>query len=95
MTHNIIAYFHKYDWLCSHLYNNFGIEKRWPSDKANHTCENMLYINYYMSLSSSKTSLIGDFLALVGLLFIGPALFLHPGFFVYHITTFCKQITAL
>ena len=46
MTHNIIAYiyFHKYDWLC-HLATFFvpiNYYKRWPSDKANHTCENML-----------------------------------------------------
>ena len=40
MTHNIIAYFHKYDWLC-HLATFFctykQYYKRWPSDKANHT----------------------------------------------------------
>ena len=46
---DIQAYFHKYDWLC-HLtiflnYNNFGTKKgAWPSDKTNHTCENMLYV---------------------------------------------------
>ena len=42
MTHNITAYFHKYYWLC-HLATFFRIYKllfkRWPSDKANHTCE--------------------------------------------------------
>ena len=34
-TQQFIAYFHKYDWLC-HLATFI------PSDKANHTCENML-----------------------------------------------------
>ena len=45
MTHNVIACFHKYDWLC-HLATFFRPinynYKRWPSDKANHTCENMV-----------------------------------------------------
>ena len=41
---NDTQYYHKYDWLCPlatffHAYNYY---KRWPSDKANHTCENML-----------------------------------------------------
>ena len=40
---NFIACFQKYDWLC-HLAAFFVPTSlyRWPSDKANHTCENML-----------------------------------------------------
>ena len=39
----MIAYFHKYDWFC-HLatFIIILVQKRWPSDKANRTCENML-----------------------------------------------------
>ena len=32
-----------YDWLChlvTFIANSFGT-KKWPSNKANHTCENM------------------------------------------------------
>ena len=38
-----VTYFHKYDGLC-HLTTFFvpKLLKRWPSDKANHACENML-----------------------------------------------------
>ena len=36
--------FYKYDWLCTWppFIIVYRYEKRWPSDKANHTCENML-----------------------------------------------------
>ena len=38
-----IVYFHNYDWLC-HLATFIILmaQKRWPSDKANHSCENTL-----------------------------------------------------
>ena len=29
-------------WPPLDIYNNFGT-KKWPSDKASHTCDNMLY----------------------------------------------------
>ena len=39
---NLLNYFHNYDWLCrlaTFLYHHY---QRWPSDKANHSYENML-----------------------------------------------------
>ena len=43
------GYFHNYDWLChlaAFLFMNTqpGCTKRRPSDKANHSCENNLYM---------------------------------------------------
>ena len=39
----ILACFHNYDWFC-HLatFIIMLLQKRWPSDKTNHSCENML-----------------------------------------------------
>ena len=85
----LVAYFHKYDWLC-HLVTFIIIlvQKRCPSDKANHTCENMLLT--IACHSSSLRSLIGDFLASadikdfgIGLLFIGLAPF-SPRVFLFN-----------
>ena len=51
-------------WLAlslGHLYNNDGT-KRWPSDKANHSCENTLSI---IVIQAAKRILVNNFLASV------------------------------
>ena len=54
--------------------------KRWPSDKANHTCENMLY--YDKVRASADIKRFGRACLFAMLLLIGPALFYTPGVFV-------------
>ena len=65
-------------------------EKRWPSDKTNHTCENMLYIilcviqgvTNICFLASADIKRFGRACLFAMLLLIGPTLFYTPGVFV-------------
>ena len=78
MTYNSIVHFHKYE--------------RWPSDKANHTCESMLYyilyviqgIKYsnYNFLASADIKVFDCTYLFTMLLLIDLALFYTLGIFV-------------
>ena len=63
----------------------YRYEKRWPSDKANHTRENMLcHSRSHLSnfLASADIKPFGRACLFAMLLLIGPALFYTPGVFV-------------
>ena len=83
MTHNIITYFHKYDWLC-HLatfYNRY--EKRWPSDKANVLFKELKIFDKVRNfLASADIKPFGCACLFAVLLLIGLALFYTLSVFV-------------
>ena len=56
-------YSHNYDWLC-HLatFIIMMVQKRWPSDKANHSCKNSLST---IVIQVAKRILVNNFLTLV------------------------------
>ena len=56
-------YSHNYDWLC-HLatFIIMMVQKRWPSDKANHTCENTLSTIF---IQAAKRILVNNLLGSV------------------------------
>ena len=86
MTHNNIAYFHKYDWLC-HLATFFvpmNYYKKWPSDKANHTCEICitLYVIQGVTKVTSWYQTFWSHLPVCNVASDCPAPFYTPGVFV-------------
>ena len=84
------------------IYIVHTVYKRWPSDKANRSCEIPVHKHewgnwYCCELCMSRTSwplvISKIFVAynLPMLLLLGLALFCIPGVFDWHITTFCLQ----
>ena len=73
--------------ICLQKVNKNTLGERWPSDKANHTCEKYVYVSQGAKNSFGKVTswpqLRSEFLVahsylIAMLILIGLALFLHP-----------------